>query len=788
MLDSVRSIGRRRLEPRNVGEDASLIRHLPYVTALEDDVLMLRDGELMATLTVDGVGANTADSRRVEDIADAVQSVLAQSMPDLGFCLHRLSVLAEPKLPLPLQADAFSFEVDRRWQQALSTMALRERRSFLTVTLRPPVLAGVGARLFGAGAGAERTRITRRIARLEEVVGFLAETLHPIRPERLTVSDGRWLGLLRALVTGRYDPLPLPPTFLPIADLVAASTVRFDGDQFLVSGSSTEDMRFGAVFAVKAYPPATFPGIFDHFDLGFDLVATQTFTPMDQVDALGRIRRTVRQMGAADDAAASLRAQLVDAADDLASGRVSFGHHHASIVVYARSETELDQAASEIRAASQRTGAVVVREDIGARATWFAQHPGNASYRPRPSMIASRNFAHFTALHATPRGLAPDEVPWGQPITVLPTMEGSAFRFNFHAAGRPGERTVGHTLVLGRTGSGKTLGTAFLMSQARRTNCRLIVFDKDRGLEMPVRAMGGAYSAVRLGEPTGFNPFAAETDERGCAWLTDWLTALLSREGDLSAVQSQALAQAVRVNAGTDPGLRSLRSFRMQFRSLDDDDDLYTRMGEWDHDGSFGWLFPGSGTGDDPLTFDNRVTGFDLSEIFDTAAVRTAWLSYVFRRIERTIEDGAPTLIVLDEAWKLLDDPYFERRLKDWMLTMRKKNVAVVLLTQRLAHVRESRAGGSILESTMTTILYPNSRNTPAELAPLALTDRETAFACTSGLGGRHALVRSGDTSVVVDMQLGALGGLMTVLGGGPGGDWAPETWRETPDFWKDIA
>lgn len=252
MLDSVRSIGRRRLEPRNVGEDASLIRHLPYVTALEDDVLMLRDGELMATLTVDGVGANTADSRRVEDIADAVQSVLAQSMPDLGFCLHRLSVLAEPKLPLPLQADAFSFEVDRRWQQALSTMALRERRSFLTVTLRPPVLAGVGARLFGAGAGAERTRITRRIARLEEVVGFLAETLHPIRPERLTVSDGRWLGLLRALVTGRYDPLPLPPTFLPIADLVAASTVRFDGDQFLVSGSSTEDMRFGAVFAVKA--------------------------------------------------------------------------------------------------------------------------------------------------------------------------------------------------------------------------------------------------------------------------------------------------------------------------------------------------------------------------------------------------------------------------------------------------------------------------------------------------------------------------------------------------------
>lgn len=788
MLDSVRSIGRRRLEPRDFGDDASLFRHLPYVAALADDVLMLRDGEIMATFTVDGVGANTADTQLVEDIAGAVQSVLAQAMPDLGFYLHRVSFLADPRLSLPLKGDNFSFEIDRRWQEALSSMALRERRSFFSVILRPPALAGLRAKLFGAGAAGERARIAKRIGRLEEVVNFLMEALHAIRPERLQVSDGRWLGLLRALVTGRYEPLPLPDTFMPIADLVAASTVRFDGDSFLVTGASTDDMRFGAVFAVKAYPASTFPGIFDHLDLGFDLVTTQSFTPMDQVDALARIRRTVRQMGAADDAAASLRVQLVEAADDLASGRVSFGHHHASVVVFARSEEELDQAASEIRAAGQRTGAVLVREDIGARATWFAQHAGNHGYRPRPSMIASRNFADFTALHATPRGLGPDQVPWEQPIAVLPTLEGSAYRFNFHLGGHAGERTVGHTLVLGQTGSGKTLGTAFLMTQARRTGCRIIVFDKDRGLEMPVRAMGGAYSAVRLGEATGFNPFAGETDDRGCAWLTDWLTALLSREGPLTAVQTQALAQAVRVNASTDATLRSLRSFRKQFLSLDDDGALYTRLGEWDDAGSFGWLFPGDGGGLDPLSFDNRVTGFDLSEIFDTAAVRTAWLSYVFRRIERTIEDGEPTLIVLDEAWKLLDDPYFERRLKDWMLTMRKKNVAVILLTQRLAHIRESQAGGSILESTVTTILYPNSRNTPEELGPLALTDRERSFACTSGMAGRHALIRSGASSVVVDLQLGALGGLMRVLGGGPGGDWAPAAWRENPEFWKEIA
>ena len=207
-----------------------------------------------------------------------------------------------------------------------------------------------------------------------------------------------------------------------------------------------------------------------------------------------------------------------------------------------------------------------------------------------------------------------------------------------------------------------------------------------------------------------------------------------------------------------------MANFRSQLVSVDDDGDLHTRMGQWD-DGQYHWLF--SGTGVDPLTFRNPVTAFDLSEIFDSPAVRTAWLAYVFRRIERTVEDGRPTIIALDEAWKLLDDAYFQARLKDWMLTMRKKNVVVVMLTQRVSHIAESRAGGSILESVVTQILFPNSKNTAAELRPLNLSDREAAFLSASPAGGRMALVRTGHGSTVVDFDLSALGPLLDVLGAG---------------------
>lgn len=400
-------------------------------------------------------------------------------------------------------------------------------------------------------------------------------------------------------------------------------------------------------------------------------------------------------------------------------------------------------------------------------------------------MISSACFADFAALHTSGRGLAPGTEPWGAPITILPTETGEPYRFSFHLPGAPGDQTVGHTLVIGRTGSGKTLGTAFLLAQAQRVRPRIIAFDKDRGLESALRALGGSYSAVQIGVGTGFNPFRSEADLRGVGWLTDWLGALLTHDAPpLTPMQSEALSQAARSNADSDPYLQTLGHFRSQLTSVDDAGDLYTRMGQWD-DGKYHWLF--SGAGIDPLTFDSRITAFDLTEIFDSPAVRTAWLSYVFRRIERTVEDGQPTIIVLDEAWKMLDDEYFQSRLKDWMLTMRKKNVVVVMLTQRVSHIAESRAGGSIFESTVTQILFPTSKNSASELAPLGLTNREEAFLCTSAAGARTALVRSGDGSTVVDFDLSVLGPMLGTLGAGRVADSADDDEYQTIQFEEAI-
>ena len=777
MLEKKQSRARKLTDPKGVAREHYLGDYLPYLSVIRDGVILLRDGDVMASFVVEGVNADTAEDTLIDDVAQTMSANVAQAEADTAFYVHRFSHEVDPSMP-PVTGDGFAAQIDRHWQSTLLGLNLRQRTTMVTVVIRPQTLSTLWAKLTGGSSKSGRDLMERRISRLEDAVATMMQALSATRPERLMASDGRWLGLLKMMTTGKFSRVRPPRDFRPVRDLITDSRVDFRGDTFFVAGMDSADLRWGAMFCLKGYPNETLTGFLGNLDLPANTVVGHSFTPIDMVPALSRVQRTARQMSAADDAAISAREDLVNAADDLASGRINFGHHQLTIMVTTRRQDELDALSSRIRTALQRIQGVPVREDIGARSAYFAQHPGNFAHRARPAMISSACFADFAALHGANKGLLPGEEPWGAPITTLPTLTGEPYRFNFHLAGSTGDLTVGHTLVIGRTGSGKSLGTAFLLAQAQRVRPRIIVFDKDRGLEAPMRALGGSYSPVRLGEPTGFNPFRAESDTRGTAWLTDWLGALLTGGGadPLSPMQAEALASAAQTNAEADPGLQTLPHFRSQFLSVDDDGDLHTRMAPWDEGGQYDWLF--TGTDADPLAFDNDVTGFDLSEVLDIPAVRTAWLSYVFRRIERTVEDGRPTLVVLDEAWKMLDDAYFQSRLKDWMLTMRKKNVAVVMLTQRVSHITESRAGGSILESAATQILFPSSSTTQGELDALRLTDAEADFLGSSSAGNRNVLIRNGDDSAVVDFDLSPLGPLLDVLRAGP----------RTKDTWKEAV
>ena len=220
--------------------------------------------------------------------------------------------------------------------------------------------------------------------------------------------------------------------------------------------------------------------------------------------------------------------------------------------------------------------------------------------------------------------------------------------------------------------------------------------------------------------------------------------------------------------------------------STDDDGDLFARLQEWAAEGRYGWIF--GQNREDTFSLKGDVVGFDLTGILDSESEkeRMAVLSYLFRRVERVIEDRRPTIIVIDEAWKALDNAYFAERLSNWLVTARKQNAVVVMMTQYASQLERTRTGKTIVEAVPTQVLLPNIRASAADYAMLGLNEKELGLLLNVGTRSRLALVRDDQGSVVVDADLRALGPLLTILGGMETGEQlVGANYRQRPDFWR---
>ena len=213
-------------------------------------------------------------------------------------------------------------------------------------------------------------------------------------------------------------------------------------------------------------------------------------------------------------------------------------------------------------------------------------------------------------------------------------------------------------------------------------------------------------------------------------------------------------------------------------------------MQEWTAEGRYGWIF--GANADDTFQIggstDADVAGFDLTGILDSESERErmAVLSYLFRRVERVIEDRKPTIIVIDEAWKALDNAYFAERLSNWLVTARKQNAVVVMMTQYASQLERTRTGKTIVEAVPTQVLLPNIRASAADYAMLGLSEKELDVLLGVGSASRLALVRDDRGAVVIDADLSALGPLVTILGGMEKGEaLVGPDYRDRPDFWR---
>jgi type IV secretion system protein VirB4 len=734
---------------------------LPYARHLDSATIQLRDGSLMRSVRIAGFPFETEEDDVLNHLA-AVREVVLRSAINSKVVLYHHVIRRRVQVHLgTYEWGPLAGHIDRCWNAKLAQQRLFLNEQYLSVVVRPPRgKAGLPERLGKFRSARSRGVSSAEWLALDSATAALTAALQPYGVQVLGIYEGAHgpcsepLELLSAIYNGEHRPVLLPREEQDLGQHIPYARVSFGLDTIEVSGPAQRS--FATLLSIKEYPDATRPGLLDGLlRVPHEIVITESFAPIERQTARERIDLSLRRLKSADEGAATERAEMLAARDAVGAGQLSFGDHHLSVLVRESSMEGAEDATASVAAGLADMGAVAVREDVNLEPAFWGQFPGNEQYVVRRALISSANAAGLISLHGFHMG-SPRKNHWGDAITVLETTGGTPYFFNFH------EGDLGNFTIIGPSGSGKTVVLNFLAAQAQKFEPRTILFDKDRGSEIFLRALGGRYEKLSRGTATGFNPLLLPDTPVNRAFLRDWLGCLLQPEGP---EEEMTVATAVDEIFAHKPELRRLRFMRdlLAGGRRPKAGDLASRLNAWILGGEHSWLFDNA---EDNLDFDTHALGFDITELLEDRRVRTAVLLYLFHRIEDRL-DGRPTMILIDEAWKALDDPLFSSRIRNWMKTLRKRNAVVGFATQSASDALDSSIASAIVEQTATSIFMPNNKAREEDYCKgFGLSSQEFEFIRSLPAHSRCFLVRQANRSVLVKLDLGGMPDLLTVLSG----------------------
>ncbi len=746
--------------------EVSMAHFIPYKCHWNSSTLITHDEKLIRIIKVKGFSFETADDIDI-DIKKRTRNNLLKSMSSGNFSLYFHTIRRKEKgFPEGSMPEGFSKDLNEAWQQKHSDSECYVNEHYFTVIrgLNKGGISGIQNMItkiqhqadksswenFMNDAYEELEEATERI--LNGFSGYGAELLEMRESENGFFSEP--LEFLARLVNcGNSQPLLLPlgdiAHYLPLNRL-------FFGNK-TIEIHSLNGVKYAGVVSVKEYRPSTHSGILDGFmQMPFELIVSQSFSFVDRAIAISSMQLQQRRLTQSEDVATSQIGAIDEALDSAMSGEFAFGLHHLTILCIHDTLKKTETALSLATVQLSNCGINGVREKINLEPAYWAQLPGNNDYMARRSTVNTLNIASFASFHNYPTGKR-DGNHWGNALTVLNTSSGTPYFFNFHI------RDVGHTMIVGPTGAGKTVLLNFLCAQAQKFRPKLFFFDKDRGAEIFVRSIGGIYIIPSASKVSGFNPFQLADTLENRSFLVEFLKALVSTDSkSIPAHEIDRINEAVAGNFKIPKEKRRLRNLA-PFMGLMGPGTIAGKFAKWNSNGSHAKLFDNEL---DLIDLDaSRTFGIEMGHILQDKEAIGPVLLYLFQRIQNSIR-GEPTMIVLDEAWALIDNPVFAPKIKDWLKVLRKLNAMVVFATQSVEDATKSEISDTLIQQTSTQIFLPNLKATTVYRSVFRLSEREFNLVRTTDPSSRFFLVKQDNDGVVAKIDLSGMEEFINVLSG----------------------
>ncbi|WP_282128043.1 VirB4 family type IV secretion/conjugal transfer ATPase [Roseobacter litoralis] len=749
-----------------IKRERTATEYLPFVRHADEHTIVTTNRGAFQMIKVEGASFRTADIGSINALHDGLNHHI-RNLADEDLMIYTHIIRSEDQhYPSGAFRSGFGTWLDATYKGQMQSKRLFRNDIYVSLFLQP---RGVSASRFADGVRrARKSRIEAdqdMLEKLDEKATQLTRNLSRYGAKRLGLLDNdrglicsEPMSVLRQIITGRHDLLPLVRGSIGAA--IHTDRVIFGREALEIRHPARS--TFGAMFGINEYPSTTRPNMLDDLLAApFRFVLSHSFRCVAKSEAMKSMTLKEGRMRNANDPAHSQADELQAARDELMSGSFVMGEHNMSLLIFGENPETMRGHVSDASTLLANSGAVVAREDLGLESAFWAQLPGNHSRRLRPALITGRNFAALSPLHNYPVGNRNGNV-WGAAVAKLKSSADSAFYFSFHVG------DLGHTGIFGPSGSGKTVVLNFMLSQLEKLSVKRVLFDKDRGGEIFVRASGGTYLALDTGERTGCAPFKAlELTVANQAFLVSLVTAMLAdTQHPLTAEDNARIDAAVSGLANVPQDQRSVSVLRELIGfGTGEADDIGNRLDTWAGNGRLGWVFDGDV---DEISLSADLIGFDITAFLDDPTIRKPLMMYLMHRVEQLIT-GQRIAIFIDEFWKALADDYFVGFVKDKLKVIRKQNGIVVASTQSTSDVVNSPISRTVIEQCASLIFFRNDRASEDEMiGAFGLSSREFQIV-RNELSIGQFLVKQGGNSVVCELDLTGQDDALAVLSGRTG-------------------